>query len=168
MGAITVALVPGRGGGDLGLFRDRREGAVDEGEAAMKGDSTKGLYLEFSDGSDAGMEKAQHNVDPGRLGGNGGEGVGGGVYDIVEEATSSLHLHAGRSGIIVANAINCLGDEGVKGLVVGHEFTGLAFARFDRGTNDRVGVEDGSGLKGSDRRCELRDGKGLAGEESLT
>ena len=132
------------------------------------GNGAEGLNFEITYGSNVGVEETKYDVDPGRLGMDGAERVGGRVDKVVERTTSSRHLDACRCRVIVPNPINCLGDEGVEGLVVSHKFAGLAFARVNGGANDCLRVKHRTGLEGSNRRCELRDGKGLAGEESLT
>ena len=93
---------------------------------------------------------------------------GGGVDEVVEKATGGRHLDVFQRRIIIANPIDCLGDEGVKGLIVCHKFAGLAFARINRRADDRFGVENRTSLEGGDCRGKFRDSKGLARKEGLT
>ena len=65
------------------------------------------------------------------------------------------------------NPIDCLGNEGVKGLIVSHKFAGLSFTRLNGRANDRFRVKHGTGLEGSDCRGEFRDGEGLARQEGF-
>ena len=134
----------------------------------MERDGAESVDFEFANGSNASVEEPEDNLDPGRLGGDRAQWVGRGVHDVVEEATSRFDLDTRRSGVIVTDAINRLGDQRVEGLVVGHEFTGLAFARVSRSANDRFGVENRASLEGGDRGGKFRDGEGLAREKGLT
>ena len=87
--------------------------------------------------------------------------------EVVEKATGGRHLDVFQRRIIIANPIDCLGDEGVKGLIVSHEFAGLSFTRLDGRANDHFRVKHGMGLEGSNRQGEFRDGKGLARQEGF-
>ena len=149
------------------LSRGHRR-TFDKGVSTVESDGAESVDFELADGSNAGVKEAEHNLDPGRLGGNGAQRVRRGMHEVVEEATGRFHLDTRGSRVIVANAINRLGDEGVKGLIVGHKFAGLAFARINRRADDRFGVENRTSLEGGDCRGKFRDSKGLARKEGLT
>ena len=87
--------------------------------------------------------------------------------NVIKEAAGSLYLDAGRRSVIVANAVNGLCNERVKGLIIGHEFASLPFASVDSRADDGSRVQDRTGLEGSDRRHEFGDGEGFARQEGL-
>ena len=128
----------------------------------MEGHSAERFDFEITDGRNASMEEPKDDVDPWGLSVDGAKLVRRGVDKVVEEAASGLNLNARGRSVIVADTVDSLSNEGVKGLVVGHELTGLPFARFDGRVNNRGGVHHGASLEGGDGRHEFRDGEGLA------
>ena len=161
-GAVHGTFVPSQRGGDAGTLCRRIVGPFDEGEASVESHGAKRFDFEIANCRNAGVEKPQDDMDPRGLGMGGAKLVRRGVDEVVEEAASGLDLNARGRSVIVANTVDGLSNEGVEGLVVGHELTGLPFARFDGRVNNRGGVHHGASLEGGDGRHEFRDGEGLA------